>query len=59
MTTNAIRTALRNAFGSRQYRITANGEIHVRGTMPNTNETGWYLFGWVGDTDTEDRIKSL
>ena len=59
MTTNAIRTALRNAFGSRQYRITANGEIHVCGTMPNTNETGWYLFGWVGDTETEDRIKSL
>lgn len=59
MTTNAIRSALRNAFGARQYRITATGEIHVFGTMPNTNETGWYLFGWVGDAETEFRIKHL
>ena len=59
MTTTAIRTALRNAFGARQYRITANGEIHVCGTMPSTNQNGWYLFGCVGNAETEDRIKSL
>ena len=54
-----IRNALRNAFGSRQYRITASGEIHVCGTMPGTNQTGWYLFGWVGDAETADRINPL
>lgn len=31
------RAALRNKFGARQYRITREGVIHVRGTMPNTN----------------------
>ena len=59
MTKKEIRNTLRNAFGPRQYRITAKGEIHVCGTMPNTNETGWYLFGWVGNTETEAHIKSL
>ena len=27
-----------------KYRITANGEVHFYGTMPNSNVTGWYLF---------------
>ena len=58
MNTKTIRNTLRNAFGTRQYRITASGEIHVCGIMPNTNQTGWYLFGWVGDAETEVRINS-
>ena len=59
MNTRTIRDTLRSAFGSRQYRIAANGEIHVCGIMPNTSKTGWYLFGWVGNAETESRIKSL
>lgn len=29
-----------------RYRITANGEVHFHGTMPNSIETGWYFIGW-------------
>jgi ABC-type multidrug transport system ATPase subunit len=25
--------------------IKRNGEIHAYGTMPNTNQSGWYLYG--------------
>ena len=59
MTITAIRAALRNAFGDRKYRITRDGEIHVFGTMRNTNQTGWYLFGYVGDAETAARIETL
>jgi hypothetical protein len=46
-----IRSALIAKFGERQYRITRSGEIHVFGTMPNTNSIGWYLYGYTDDTD--------
>lgn len=59
MTITAIRKILRKVFGARCYRITRDGEIHVYGRMPGANKTGWYFFGWVGDADTEVRIKSL
>lgn len=59
MSKQAIRNALRSAFGDRQYRITKSGEIHVYGDMPNTNMTGWYLFGYLDDDETEGRIESL
>jgi hypothetical protein len=59
MTTTQIRSALRTQFGVRMYRITADGEIHVHGTMPNSNATGWYLFGVVGDAQTEARLQQL
>ncbi len=26
--------------------IKRNGEIHAHGTMPNTNQSGWYLYGY-------------
>jgi len=56
MTIATIRKILRNAFGDRQYRITKENEIHVHGVMPNTNQVGWYLFGYVGDTQTEAQL---
>lgn len=59
MTIAAIRKALRNAFGPRKYRITKNGEIHVFGLLPNTSTAGWYLFGFVGEAETEARIQQL
>jgi hypothetical protein len=43
MSTNTLRAAPRAKFGDRQYRITRDDEIHVYGTMPNTNATGWYV----------------
>lgn len=27
-----------------KYRITAQGEVHFFGVMPNSNVTGWWLF---------------
>lgn len=59
MNNSAIRSILRNAFGARKYRITASGEIHVFGVMPNTSQSGWYFLGWAGDTQTEAHIKTL
>lgn len=51
-----IRTAVKTIFGSQNARVTRNGEIHVRGTMPNTNTQGWYLLGFTGSSQIEDII---
>ena len=59
MTTAQIRKVLRTHFGARHYRITSAGEIHVYGCMPNTNEDGWYFFGYIGNPETEARIDDL
>lgn len=56
MNENEIRKMLREAYGSRQYRITRTGQIDVYSHMPNSNVTGWWLFGWLGDSITEERI---
>ena len=56
ISTTAIRSALREMFGARKYRITAEGEIHAYGTMPNTNIDGWFVFGGVSDRDTLYRL---
>ena len=40
-----LREILRLDFGIRKYRITNDGDVHVYGTMPNSQETGWYLKG--------------
>ena len=53
---SAIRQTLRAEFGARQYRITRDGEIHVHGTMPNTNQVGWYLYGSIDNTETLARL---
>ena len=46
-TLKSLRRYLGEIYGILQYRITANGEVHVYGTMPNTNEVGWYLLGYT------------
>lgn len=56
MSTATIRAALREQFGARKYRITADGEIHIYGTMPNANTVGWWLCGRSDDTQTLCRI---
>ncbi len=45
MTQTEIRALIRRAAQGRdcKYRITRDGEVHFYGTMPNTNQTGWYL----------------
>lgn len=37
-----IKTEMENR-GAQRYRITANGEVHFYGQMPNSIETGWWL----------------
>ena len=56
MTIAQIRSALAAKFGNWNYKITASGEIHANGTMPNTNIEGWYLFGHVSDADLSERL---
>jgi hypothetical protein len=40
-----LRELLRRDFGTRKYKITADGDVHVHGKMPNSILTGWYLKG--------------
>lgn len=42
-----IRQAVKTIFGAKNARVTKNGELHVFGKMPNTNEQGWYLLGFT------------
>lgn len=45
-----IRQVLRDAKAEgrmENYRITRDNEVHFYGTMPNTNQTGWYLAGSI------------
>lgn len=51
-----IRKAVKEIFGAKNARVTKNGEVHVKGTMPNTNKTGWYLLGFTGQTELEEKI---
>jgi hypothetical protein len=54
MTTSitTIRAALREKFGARRYRIDAAGYIHAFGRAPNSQFTGWYLFGSIYSAET-------
>lgn len=42
-----LRELLRRDYGARKYRISADGNVHVFGKMPNSIETGWYLLSSV------------
>ena len=54
-----LRRILRQAFGDRHYRITRDGEVHVYGQMPNTNATGWYLYGRIDHAETRLSIEQM
>lgn len=57
MTNNQTRAIIRNAAEARdcKYRITAAGEVHFYGRMPNSVETGWWLFA----QSVEDATKEI
>lgn len=59
MTEKRMRAILIAEYGNRKYRIQKDGYIYVYGKMPNTNKDGWYLFGFVGDWQTEQRIEEI
>jgi hypothetical protein len=54
-----VRKVLSARYGARNYRITQDGEIHVYGTIPNTNQVGWFLFGYIDDNYTKNRIDCI
>jgi len=50
-----LRVALRRKYGSRKYRITSSGYVHVYSQMPHIGVDGWWLMGdfetaedWMG-----------
>lgn len=49
MTIKQLREYLRETYGPWHYRITGENEIHVYGQMPNSIETGWWLYGYLED----------
>lgn len=46
MTNSQIRSQILADRDVERVTIKRNGEVHVYGVMPNTNQTGWYLAGY-------------
>lgn len=59
ITKSRIRIILAAEYGQENVRITRGGEIHIRGQMPNTDQDGWYLWGQIGNPDSEARLRQL
>jgi hypothetical protein len=55
-TDSEIRAAVKEIYGSNNAKVTRNGEVHVRGVMPNTNQTGWFLLGYTGQIELEEKL---
>ena len=55
--TAKTRKALRAHYLERneRVRITKNGEVHALGTIPHTNQRGWYLVGF--DTNLIETLR--
>ena len=51
-----IRSAVKAIFGPSNARVTRSGEIHAKGVMPNTNQHGWYLLGFTGSSEIDQKI---
>lgn len=51
-----VRAAVKSIFGAKNARVTKNGEVHVKGVMPNTNVSGWYLLGFTGQPELDEKI---
>lgn len=51
-----VRAAVKGIFGAKNAKVTRNGEVHVKGRMPNTNQIGWYLLGFTGYRELDDKI---
>jgi hypothetical protein len=49
-----VRTAAKSVFDG--VRITRNGEVHVKGFIPGTNEYGWFLLGFLGTMNVEGAL---
>ena len=54
-----IRAALEEKFGARKYRIARDGGISVFGVIPNKDVTGWWLFGFLHETQVEMKLRGM
>lgn len=54
--TARLRELLRRDYGAGKYRLTKDGNVHVYGTMPNTNRASWYLLGSRRHVETEYQL---
>lgn len=50
------RAVLTLRFGTAKFRIGRDGTIRVFGTMPNTNQEGWYVYGDLSDAQTRHSL---
>ncbi|HSW53270.1 MAG TPA: hypothetical protein VLG93_08560 [Sulfuricaulis sp.] len=55
-TDSEVRAAAKKIYGAKNAKVTRNGEVHVRGVMPNTSKTGWYLLGFTGQVELEEKL---
>ena len=55
-TITEIRVAVKAIFGRANAKVTRNGEVHVHGVVPNTNIVAWYLLGFVGQIELDERL---
>jgi hypothetical protein len=53
-TESEVRIACKEKFDD--VRIKRNGEVHVKGRMPNSTSYGWYLLGFMGDAAFDDKL---
>lgn len=51
-----VRAAVKSIFGATNALVTRNGEVHVRGAMPNSSAYGWYLLGFTGQAELDEKI---
>jgi hypothetical protein len=51
-----IRKAAKQIFGASNAKVTKNGEVHIKGVMPNANQTGWYLLGFTGQVELDSKL---
>lgn len=52
----AVRAAAKKVFGAKNAKVTKAGEVHVRGMMPNTSQYGWYLLGFTGTVELDEKL---
>ena len=54
MTKKELRAKLVERYGEGNVRFRRDGMVLVNGTIPNTNQEGWYNFGWVEEVIAEE-----
>lgn len=56
-TAKQARIILTLRHGAKNVRIGRDGTIRVFGTLPNTNQQGWYVYGDLNDAQTRASLR--